>query len=256
MKQKTIYYSDPLNDDFAATNITPKPLPDNYKYVKTGFPYRVAKFVLYSVIARSVAALYVKLLYLQTTKNRSALRTAKDTGFFLYGNHTQYAADAFIPNVVTFPKTNYILVSPDATSIKGIRWLVTILGGVPVPGIKQYRDFLRAMETYSSHNVVTIYPEAHIWPYYTDIRPFSDVSFDYPVRYGKPVFSFTNVYKKKLVGTRPRIQTYIDGPFYPDNTLSSKEARLKLRNDVYNAMKSRVQSNDSYAYIRYEYRPK
>ena len=31
---------------------------------------------------------------------------------------------------------------------------------------------------------VAIFPEAHVWPYYTGIRPFSDASFQFAVDTG------------------------------------------------------------------------
>lgn len=77
--------------------------------------------------------------------------------------------------------------------------------------------------------VICIYPEAHIWPYYTGIRPFTEASFRYPVRYDTPVYAFTNVYKKRKHLFTPKITTYVDGPFYPDKTLPVAAARKKLQ---------------------------
>lgn len=45
--------------------------------------------------------------------------------------------------------------------------------------------------------------------------------------------------------------TYIDGPFYPDETLNAKEKKQKLRDDVYNTMKNRAK-NSNVCMIRYE----
>lgn len=93
-----------------------------------------------------------------------------------------------------------------------------------------------------------IYPEAHIWPYYTDIRNFKPDSFMYPVENNKPVFCFTNVYKKRKFSKRPKVVTYVDGPFYPYDDLSKRENMEMLRDNVYNAMKKRIVSNPVYKY--------
>ena len=98
---------------------------------------------------------------------------------------------------------------------------------------------------------VMIYPEAHIWPYYTGIRPFRELSFRYPVQYQTPVFCLTNTYQKRRFSKRPRIVTYIDGPFYPDGTLSMKQQKQKLRDEVYERMKERA-GNSNVTVIRYE----
>ena len=46
---------------------------------------------------------------------------------------------------------------------------------------------------------VTIYPEAHIWPYYTGIRDYEAVSFGYPCYTNTPSFTITNCYQKRKV---------------------------------------------------------
>ena len=74
----------------------------------------------------------------------------------------------------------------------------------------------------------------------------------YPVETNKPVFALTNIYKKRKFGRRPKVVTYIDGPFFPDEKLSKRENMEYLRNQVYDAMKNRVDSNPIYKY-KYEY---
>lgn len=49
----------------------------------------------------------------------------------------------------------------------------------------------------------------------------------------------------------PRVISYIDGPFYPDDSLSEKEAAQKLRNEIFKTMTDRAKDSD-YEYIRYE----
>ena len=111
------------------------------------------------------------------------------------------------------------------------------------------------METIKFHvskkRAIMIYPEAHIWPFYTKIRPFLDSSFKYPVEYSTPVFCFTNVYKKRRFSKNPRMVTYVDGPFFADESLSSKEKRRSLRNQVFEAMCERSKLNEV-ELIKYE----
>ena len=126
------------------------------------------------------------------------------------------------------------------------------LGALPIPDEKAaYRNFNAAIETHiqRKHGVV-IYPEAHIWPYYTRIRPFVDTSFTYPSKLSAPVYCFTNTYHLRKPGKEPKIITYIDGPFYPDPALPLKERRKNLRNQVYAAMCERAKASD-YEPVRY-----
>ena len=47
-----------------------------------------------------------------------------------------------------------------------------------------------------------------------------------------------------------KIVTYIDGPFYPNNELSKKEAQKELRDKIYNKMVERSK-NSNVEYIKY-----
>ena len=96
-----------------------------------------------------------------------------------------------------------------------------------------------------------IYPEAHIWPFYTDIRPFKDTSFRYPIQHNLPVFSMTNTYQKRRFSSKPKMVTYIDGPFYADTSLPVRQQKKMLPDLVYETMKKRAKNN-TVVCIRYE----
>ena len=102
------------------------------------------------------------------------------------------------------------------------------------------------------NKVISVYPEAHIWPKYNQIREFPKTSFHYPVKLNAPCFAKTTVYKKTRSGkTKPVI--YLDGPFYPNKDLPMKEAQIDLRNRIYNAMVERAKKENSELDYRYEY---
>ena len=119
------------------------------------------------------------------------------------------------------------------------------LGALPLPDDREaMKHFLDEIsKKIAQDKCVMIYPEAHIWPYYTKIRPFTDSSFRYPVQLKCPVMCFTNTYQKRKYGQKPRIVTYIDGPFYPDESLKGKARKEALRNQVYDAMVERSKLN-------------
>lgn len=98
---------------------------------------------------------------------------------------------------------------------------------------------------------ITIYPEAHVWPYYTKIRNFSHVSMKFPTITNAPVFAVTNCFQKRKLIKTPKIITYIDGPFYPDSTLSVNENAIALKEKVYYAMVKRCEENSTYSYHNY-----
>ena len=246
MKAERVYaYSDPLNDDFAGTNITTCRVGKEFRFVRSSLLWRAVSFVVYYVIAFPIVWLVARLYLGLRFENKKVLRQLRGKGFFLYGNHTQIL-DAFLPAIAAFPRRAYIVAGPDVVSIPGIKHLVMMLGALPIPTeMSAMRGFLDAISLrYRQNACVAMFPEAHIWPYYTRIRPFGDESFIYPVKHGTPVFCFTNTYQKKGRREHPQIVSYIDGPFYPDEALPPRERRRKICEEVYDAMCKRAENSD------------
>jgi 1-acyl-sn-glycerol-3-phosphate acyltransferase len=247
MREKIIYYEDELTDEFSKAAITAKKIDGSYRYIRTGFGERCKHIVSYRVAAEPLAWLYLKIRFHHTIVNRNVLKTAKDTGYYLYGNHTNAGVDALIPSMLVFPKAASVIVHPNNVSMPVMGRITPYLGALPLPDDKEaMKHFSAALKAVIRRkNPVVIYPEAHIWPYYTDIRNFPDASFHYPVSDGVPVFCFTNTYQRKRFGFGVKIVTYVDGPFYPkepaDGTkATAKDRRKSLRDQVYHAMKSRA----------------
>ena len=250
-EKKTICYSDLLHDEFSHAKITPKRIDGDYIYCHDSRWKRFTHLFWYRGVFTLPAILYTKLRHGQRTVGGEVLKDFAKKGYFLYGNHTQDIGDAFLPNTLNLPQHNYMIVHPNNVSMPILGKLTPSLGALPLPdNMEAMRNFTRAVERRirEGHTVV-IYPEAHIWPYYTEIRPFPDNSFSYPVKLSAPVFCFTNTYKKR--GRRsPRIVTYVDGPFYPNSELSSRQARKDLRDRVYETMSRRALESDT-QWIRY-----
>ncbi len=258
MAKKIIYYEDELHDDFAGNGIQAKPVPADFPFAIRNIFWRIAEFILYRLIATPVVYLIGKIGFGLKIKNRKALRSLRGKGYFLYGNHTQTMMDAYTPTIAAFPRHAHIVVGAEAVSVPVLRRFVQLLGGIPVPGnLKGYRPFLEALHwRMEQKRVVTIYPEAHIWPWYTGIRPFPDSSFAYPVRENAPVVAFVTTFRRRRVFKKlwPCLTVTLSEPFYPDASLSQHEAKKVLRDDVYDFMCRTAAAPDNYVY--YEYRKK
>jgi len=248
----TIYYRDPINDDFANNGIIPKPTPSNWKYLHKNPIYNASSFVLYNMFAKPVVYLLNKIVYKQKIINHLSVKKKDIKGCFVYANHTMDMGDAFTPNII-FRQKNHIIVDPAATSIPGIRTLVSMFGALPIPGkdlnlILRFKDSIKTIV--DRGQIVTIYPEAHIWPYYTGIRNFSSSSFIYPVETRKPVICITNTFLPR--GKKGfRLVSHIDGPFYPDITVDKKTSKEKLRDQVYETMIKRSTQNKQFEHYKY-----
>ena len=159
-------------------------------------------------------------------------------GYFMFGNHTQDIGDALIPNMIEKMKDKYIIVNPANLNVPIVGRVVSSLGALPLPDtLTANKNFQSALEKRIDEGAaIVIYPEAHIWPYFTGIRAFRDTSFSYPVKFNTPVFCFTNTYQARKFSKKPKIVTYVDGPFFPDTTLSPRASRQNLRNEIYEKM--------------------
>lgn len=249
--KKTIYYRDGLNEDFAAAKIIPKPLEESYTYNHTGLLWNTGARLLYRFLAQPAAFVFVKAAFLQRFRNKSAINAAE--GAYIYANHTCGCLDAFVPSLLCPNKRCGIVVGREAVSIRGLACVVEQLGGIPLGStVKQKAEMCRFIQQkVRDGGLVTIYPEAHIWPWYTDIRPFSAAPFAYPARDGAPVYALTNCYRRRLLGSLPKVISWVDGPFFADMSLPLPERRQELRDLCYSAMKQRASAFSDYGYYTY-----
>lgn len=250
--KKIIYYKDELNDEFSKAKITPRRIDENYKYIHKNPVWNICAFILQNILSMPIKYLYAKIKFRIKYVGKEKLKPYKKEGYFIYVNHTQPFADTFIPSIANYPKRNYFIVNPENVSMKGLKTIVEMLGAIPIPSNRQaMKNFLNAVEIrIKKASSITIYPEAHIWPYYTKIRPFKAVSFKYPVQLDKPVFCMTNTYQK-YGKNKIKMVTYIDGPFFQNKELNMQEKKQDLRDRVYNCMVERSK-NSNIEYIKYE----
>ena len=248
-----IRYRDAVNDEFSGVTREPFPIDGSYRYLHKNPLWKLAEFLVYRVVMTPFAYLYCRFRFHTRIVNRQALKQIGKQGCFIYGNHTLMAGDAFHPSLVAVPRKTRVVVNSAnlALPLPARKW-VELSGAVPLPtAYSASRSFLNALEkSVLLGHAIQIYPEAHIWPYYTGIRPFGPASFRYPVRFGAPVFCTTTTYQPPRHGRTPRVTLYVDGPFYPDPSLSDRENERRLRDVVYRTMCKRAGSS-SYAAVRY-----
>lgn len=249
MKQKEIiYYKDELNEEFSTAKIVPRKIDENYKYIHKSVIWNAIAFLLQNVLSVPIKFLYAKIKFKIKYVGKEKLKPYKKQGYFIYGNHTQIFADTFITSNTNYPKKNFFIVNPENVSMKFLGNIVEMLGAIPIPSNKEaMKNFLEVIEKrIKDGNSVTIFPEAHIWPYYTKIRPFKTVSFKYPVQLNVPTFSVTNTYQSYGKNNdKVRIVTYVNGPFFPDDECKTmKEKQQNLRDKVYKKMVERGQNSN------------
>ena len=219
---RTVYYTDERNDEFSSAEIETRRIDESYRYIDPRPGWKAARFIAYRLFAIPAAFLY------------------------------QQVGDPFLPNLALFPKSVYMIVHPNNVSMPVLGKITPYLGALPLPSnIKAMRSFLDAIRTrIEEGSFIMVYPEAHIWPYYTGIRDFPATSMKYPVELDVPSFTLTTTYHRRRFGRKSRTVTYLDGPFYPDHSLPPRARAQALRDEIYKTMVRRSQESD-YEYIRY-----
>lgn len=254
MAKKVLYYRNEHTDDFFNDRLKERPLPKKYKYIHKNPVWNLFSFVLYYIVALPILSVVDKFYYGLRFRGKTKLWRVKG-GCFIYANHTQWVHDAYAPCWAAFPRKNYTMVNRGATSVAPLRGIVSLLGGVPTPGgPEHFRSFYDSLEKrIKEGSCITIYPEQHIWPWYTGIRNFPATTFAYPVYFNVPVFAMATTYRARWIfkKQRPKIDVTIGGPFYPDKSLPEKEARQKLRDQVYGFLCSEAYKPGNTAWYEY-----
>ena len=248
--KKVIYYKT-YSDDIVESKNQNYKIKDNYKWIHNNIFYRMFSCVLWK-IAAIIVFIYYKLILHIKVENKEVIKKYKKQGYFVYGNHTQPVGDAFMPWFVVDKRFNTV-ASEANLGIPVLGKFLTMLAALIIPEkISQMKEFMKAVEyRIKQGRAIIIYPEAHVWPYYTNIRPFSDSAFKFPIINKVPSFCMTTTYYKRKNKSKPGIKIYVDGPFFPDVELSQKEQEKQLCKKIYDKMVERSK-NSNFEYIEYK----
>lgn len=259
MKTRVYTYRS-YDEDFLQTADQKYMLPDDYSWndpASSGFGESLKTTLAYGaglVFGWGYAHLVLHARF-ESLASLESLRDLRNfpQGCMLFCNHTQPLGDPFLPALAAYPRRVWVVVSPSNLAIPGLGKLLPRLGALPIPETPtKMREFSRAVsERLSRGDCVVVYPEAHVWPYCTFIRPFPATSFGFAVNNHVPVFSMTATYQKRSARSRPRMTLFVDGPFAPDSDAPRSTQKRSLCAQVRDAMEARSMRNTQ-AYVEYQ----
>lgn len=254
-KTKIAYYSDERRDDFNEVGLKRVPVPEGYKYKRTNPINNFFSGILYHGIAKPFIGLYCVCHGIRI-KGRKNLKLLEGQGAYIYSNHVSISdVFKFQAQVFFFGRRVNILGYSDSLSMPIVRNLCRALGYLPLPlkdDLKNMIALTDAMDFYiKKRQYVLIYPEAHIWPYYTKIRNFSSGSFNYPAMSEAPVVPLVTTWRKPKIGKKPKQTIYIGQPIFPLEELSASDNKNYLYEECLKAMKKMSESIEQFEYIKY-----
>ena len=258
-KKERVFYYENETDDPIKTEEQEKHeevgLPEGYEFIFRNPLKRMWSAVMFRIFW-IFGQWYERRYWQAKFYGREKLKKARGKGYVIYANHTNPFHDVFGPAIAA-DRRIFTIISPVNLKIPGIGKVLPYIGGLPLgKSAEEKKAFNEAVDKrLKQKKVLVIYPEAHVWPYATKIRKFpaGGRSFKYAVRNGLPVFTMTTTYHKRCdrkKGDLPRMDIYVDGPFYPDAEKSEEENQEMLAKKAYESMK-KMSEHNSYEYFKY-----
>ncbi len=260
-EERVFYYEseedDPIKTDEQEAKVEVG-LPEGYEFIPKNPFVKLYSAVLFRIF-KLFGQYYERGYWQVKVYGREKLKKARGKGYVMYANHTNPFHDVFGPAIAA-DRRIFTIISPVNLKIPGIGKVLPYIGGLPLGKTREEKEaFNNAVDKrLKQKNCLVIYPEAHVWPYATKVRKFpaGDKSFKYATRNNLPIFTMTTTYHKRKDNKRgelPRMDIYIDGPFWPDEKKSEDDNRAMLAQKAYDSMVKYSKKN-SYEY--FQYRPK
>ena len=263
-KSERVFYYESETDDPIQTDEQEKGeevrLPEGYEFIPRNWFVRAYSAILFRLFW-IFGQWYERHYWQAKFYGREKLKQVRGSGYVLYANHTNAFHDVFGPAVVANRRI-FTIISPVNLKVPGIGKFLPYIGALPLGKTSEEKKAFHeaADKRLKQGNCLVIYPEAHLWPYATKIRkyPAGDKSFVYASRNNLPIFTMTTTYHKRKDrkhGDLPRMDVYVDGPFFPDTDKTEAENRAMLAKEAYESMVKYSKKN-SYEYFEYKKKSK
>ncbi len=263
-KSERVFYYESETDDPIQTDEQEKGeevrLPEGYEFIPRNWFVRAYSAILFRLFW-IFGQWYERHYWQAKFYGREKLKQVRGSGYILYANHTNAFHDVFGPAVVANRRI-FTIISPVNLKVPGIGKFLPYIGALPLGKTSEEKKAFHeaADKRLKQGNCLVIYPEAHLWPYATKIRkyPAGDKSFVYASRNNLPIFTMTTTYHKRKDrkhGDLPRMDVYVDGPFFPDTDKTEAENRAMLAKEAYESMVKYSKKN-SYEYFEYKKKSK
>lgn len=256
-EERVFYYvseeDDPIKTDEQESHVEVG-LPEDYEFIPKNPFVKLYSAVLFRIF-KLFGQYYERGFWQVKIYGREKLKKARGKGYVVYANHTNPFHDVFGPAIAA-DRRIFTIISPVNLKVPGIGKFLPYIGGLPLGKTKEEKQaFNDAVDKrLKQKNCLVIYPEAHVWPYATNVRKFpaGDRSFKYATRNNLPIFTMTTTYHKRKSSKKelPRMDIYIDGPFCPDPKLNEDKNRAKLAREAYESMIKWSKKSD-YEYFKY-----
>jgi len=161
-----------------------------------------------------------------------------DDGFVSVSNHIHFWDYIAYMKAIN-PRRSHVLVWDKNVNDKDGK-LVRLVGGIPIPKDKGYKEFLKDVEEFlKDKGILHIYAEGSMWEYYPYIRPFKSGFATLAKKSGKNILPMAFSYRKpsfirKYILKQPAAVTLTIGKVIETKDLSKDEILRKTFKSICN----------------------
>lgn len=251
-KETHVRYYRSFSDDFVRTANQDASVSAHFRFVHDHLGYRFLSRLLYGC-GLVISWVYCRFVLHLKVVDRARFPQDPRQGYFVYANHTQPFGDVVMPFLENRARRKYWIASSANLGIPLVGKLLPMWGILPIPSRpSQMRDFVEAIRRrVKEGGALYLYPEAHVWPWDTEIRPFGPVSFSFPVDFDAPVYVATTTYQRRRFGKKPRVTVFLEGPVEDDKRLTRRARKQALCDEVASRMRACAEQENTYAYVTY-----
>ncbi|HOD93488.1 MAG TPA: lysophospholipid acyltransferase family protein [Clostridia bacterium] len=220
---------------------------EDYDYLRRSIIKRFVNILLRIIVAILFNPLNRILLGLKV-KGRENIKKVKDKGYVFITNHVHAVDCTFIDCLIPFKRLYYVTLESNF-QIPVVRHLIRMLNAVPIPSsIHCTKEFLDNMDKAIAYgNVVCMYPECYLLPYYKGIRKFKKGAFHIAIKNKCPIIPMVVTFRKpdgifRYIKKKPCITLTVLEPLYTDNIDNTLNNEIKLMETCHSIMKSYADS--------------
>jgi 1,2-diacylglycerol 3-alpha-glucosyltransferase len=214
---------------------------ERYRFINRNILFRLGSSLLFYVIAIPLLSLVSRLFFGLKIVGKKNMRYLKG-GAVTVTNHV-LLLDSPMVACTLFPRRPFFATLKSNFEIPVVRHLVRLLGGVPIPeSPKALHAFMESMRVeLEKGRIVHFYPEASLWPWYDELRPFRNGAFQLAVKSGVPVLPMVFTFRKpgwlmSLLRKKPLVTLHIGTPEYPALTGTERSRVIQMRSAVHETM--------------------
>lgn len=212
---------------------------ENYAYISNSPLYNLVSNVLLIPVGL-ILIVFNKIMFGYRVIGREKIRD--DDGFVSISNHI-HPMDCTFAGLIYFPKGIYYPTLESNFNIPFIRHLIRILHAFPIPkdSKEKQRFYEQINKALNDNEIIHMYPEGSMWPYYDKVREFKYGAFKMAVNANvaiQPIrFIFVEPYGiYRLYKRKKCIHAVVLDPIYPNTELDFEEQIRDLRERAYNSI--------------------